>query len=38
MAVVGDTFRELGTLPPGPPDNDTLTEDEIFAIWSARLL
>jgi hypothetical protein len=38
MPIVEETFRSLGTEPPGPPDNDTLTEDELFAIWSARLL
>ena len=37
MPLVAETFRRLGTEPPGPPDNDTLTEDELFAIWDARL-
>lgn len=37
MALVEDTFRSLGTQPPGRPDNDTLSEDELFAIFSARV-
>ena len=40
MPHVEQTFRRLGTQPPGRPDNDTdtLTEDELFAIWRSRLL
>jgi hypothetical protein len=42
MPIVAETFRKLGTVPPAAPDNDDLSdelsEDEIFAIWQARLL
>jgi hypothetical protein len=38
MPLVEETFRSLGTEPPGRPDNDALTEDELFVIWRARLL
>jgi hypothetical protein len=38
MPLVEDTFRHLGADALGRPDNDALTEDELFAIWQARLL
>jgi hypothetical protein len=42
MPLVADTFRRLGTEPPGRPMNDDsdedLDEDQLFAIWQARLL
>lgn len=42
MPLVAETFRSLGTVPPGRPVNDDgeedLDEDQLFAIWQARLL
>ena len=41
MPLVAETFRRLGTVPPGRPVNDSdeeLDEDQLFAIWQARLL
>ncbi len=37
LKMVEEIFRDLRTEPPGPADNDELTEDELFAIWVARL-
>jgi len=37
-SIVSEEFRRLGTLPPGPAENDVPSEDELFAIWAARLL
>ena len=37
-SIVSEEFRRLGTLPPGPADNDVPSEEELFAIWTARLL
>jgi hypothetical protein len=37
MPLVKETFRHLGAEALGRPDNDALTEDELFAIWQARL-
>ena len=42
MPLVAETFRKIGTVPPGRPMNDDgqedLDEDQLFAIWQARLL
>jgi hypothetical protein len=43
MALLEETFRRMGTEPPGRAVNDDdpieeLTEDELFAVWSSRLL
>ncbi len=39
LPMVEETFRTMNTLPPGScsNDGDDLTEDELFAIWSAHL-
>lgn len=39
LPMVEETFRKLNTLPPGAcsNDGDDLTEDELFAIWTAHL-
>ncbi len=39
MPMVDETFRTMNTLPPGScsNDQDDLSEDELFAIWSAHL-
>jgi hypothetical protein len=38
LTPVDQTFSQLGIAPTGPAENDALTEDELFAIWQARLL
>ena len=39
MPVLEETFRKLNTMAPGAASNDGdhLTEDELFAIWTAHL-
>ena len=39
LPMVEETFRKMHTLPPGScsNDEDDLSEDELFAIWSAHL-
>lgn len=39
MPVLEEAFRKLNTMPPGAASNDgdALTEDELFAIWTAHL-
>jgi hypothetical protein len=39
LVPVDEAFRKLNTLPPGAcsNDEDDLTEDELFAIWTAHL-
>ena len=39
LLPVEEAFRKLNTLPPGAcsNDGDELTEDELFAIWTAHL-
>jgi len=38
LELVEALFRSLGTEPPGAPENDTLSEDELVAVWSSYLV